>query len=1407
MAYPPSLEEEVSGPTNRANTLDSARTRQPIPRSVSDSPTIGGPAAGASAVRPSARPRQPSFKDLVDKFNNGSDSILPIPTTATASPTSRTASPSGSEFDKDHSDTFPRRRQYRESIAPGFHTDQFRSPIDESYSRSPSSLYSPQGDAELSTAVLLPIQRQVPTVHPRKPSLGEVLTLDTQVNNNPGSGLPPHLRRRGSDGSIASANTAFLDPGNPASTATPLTPTAWYLGRANTLEAVSVNKGIGHRRSRTDLDNNTFDESLADLWNPEMAVSAPLLHLQGKPGDGSPGSPNSRSRIPVSSHRRSSGSGLDPLSPSTNPTFSNRASTIPVPPKGSSRLPKPLPGTASPPRMTEDGPASFAMTARGRRDIAAGRTRHSVPDRSKLLQAYVSAPPPKKSPPLRSSRPRYAISVAGVPTAQSPEINKRLSSLQKGSDRSNARRVRQLPELSNVDLEARRQQIQQAFARSVQENEKREEEAAAERRRTRVDMIPESVEDNQSTLSGSTNRTVLPIEMASTLTESTETGVENGAEPRNQPLLRLNTSFSLPDSSGHSSTDSLTLGLPGASPRDMSTRPDMLSAVPESAIPQSASSDHTHFDLEPQTRLIERKPSTAEAHRTLLNHIMQIRESSSSSECDDNDNDNDTDCLSEHDENESSENMRPGTTYFRNSSSVNADDTSEAAHLAQVDRPRDNRWSMSSWSSSVHNQDSSFDDDCDEEDSGDDLIVQRPTPQKEPPPPVDRTPEAAHRRASFADDEHEDSPVQADLGVTGPDTLKTQPPPQPNMFASGASLVKKGKWDSRRATQLYLEQLTQGKTTDFGLGTTRPSPRDPPVGISSPGLPPARPSSTEQRPVRQPVRQPEYVRPQETRRQDMRVPPVLPEDPKENLEDEPVVIPRYQDPRVKAARHAHTASLVGPADWEDASPSVMDWMQVAAEDEGVTPAHERPDFVNDGMSTPSTITTVLPSTDSNIINPGLRNARVPPKSQLSVTSNSLDIEQPQVGQKDQGLPVSRGTESSEDSLRRGQSERAADSSSTSLAPSADHLMRTETKRGSPSPEARRLRKRRNVIKELIDTEHTFGRDMKVVEDIYKGTSGSCLDLSPDDVRTLFANSAEIVQFSQNFQDALKQAARSIYVMPKSQRWQSKRNSSRPTPQPSDETPEDAASSDLDKDCATRVGDAFLGHIVQMEKVYAEYMKNYELANKKLQILRQNPKVDIWLTECRQWAVDLTTAWDLESLLVKPVQRILKYPLLLGELLDATPQDHPDYESIMNARTEVTNASHRINDQKKRADVVTQVIGRKSDVRSNISKAFGRRTEKFRQQVGVSDMFEDKEYDALAQSFGDGFFQLQVVMRDVESYVRETTACIDKLNDVVSAIEAIMNVSQSNYPELESKWRRFKAAVRDCVVVALPEHVS
>ncbi|MDP2439738.1 MAG: hypothetical protein Q8P67_28645, partial [archaeon] len=59
--------------------------------------------------------------------------------------------------------------------------------------------------------------------------------------------------------------------------------------------------------------------------------------------------------------------------------------------------------------------------------------------------------------------------------------------------------------------------------------------------------------------------------------------------------------------------------------------------------------------------------------------------------------------------------------------------------------------------------------------------------------------------------------------------------------------------------------------------------------------------------------------------------------------------------------------------------------------------------------------------------------------------------------------------------------------------------------------------------------------------------------------------------------------------------------------------------------------------------------------------------------------------DLPSYLIKPVQRICKYPLLLRELIRATPEGHPDNEILQKAEGMVQAVASAINEGKRSAE--------------------------------------------------------------------------------------------------------------------------
>lgn len=57
-----------------------------------------------------------------------------------------------------------------------------------------------------------------------------------------------------------------------------------------------------------------------------------------------------------------------------------------------------------------------------------------------------------------------------------------------------------------------------------------------------------------------------------------------------------------------------------------------------------------------------------------------------------------------------------------------------------------------------------------------------------------------------------------------------------------------------------------------------------------------------------------------------------------------------------------------------------------------------------------------------------------------------------------------------------------------------------------------------------------------------------------------------------------------------------------------------------------------------------------------------------------------------SLMIKPVQRVMKYPLLLSELLNSTPVSHPDHKALQDALSAMKNINVNINELKRRKDL-------------------------------------------------------------------------------------------------------------------------
>ena len=542
--------------------------------------------------------------------------------------------------------------------------------------------------------------------------------------------------------------------------------------------------------------------------------------------------------------------------------------------------------------------------------------------------------------------------------------------------------------------------------------------------------------------------------------------------------------------------------------------------------------------------------------------------------------------------------------------------------------------------------------------------------------------------------------------------------------------------------------------------------------------------------------------------------------PKEDNEDPPPAPPKDLYPPPSFRAHKYKSSLDSAEDWADTSPSVGDWMQFALNRGSASgkPKESSPLAQETGLSQANKASdTDLP--DEPFEDPSLRHelrpsrtASPPPRAPshsppLPPVDRMPSIEQTSLASLlsaqtalGEGPQVPRRVTSPSPVFDKQQSVQVQ---SVSAQPSSGHVQLE-----GDSPDQRRLKQRRHVLKELVDTEFSYERDLRVLCDIYKQTAMAAL--TEDDVKVMFGNVDGVQQFAKDFLTGLKQAAKPAYTM---DRQDKVRQLTRTPTTASDHVSIRAEHSDLtdsEKDRLTRVGQSFIASLATMESVYKEYIRGRHAANQRLAQLQTLPGVREWLKECSENSSDITNAWSLDALLVKPIQRITKYPLLISQLLESTTAEHPDHSQLREAHAKVTEINIRINEVKKHTEMIDQVMNRKrkeSDVRAGLTKAFGRRAEKLRQHVGINEMYDDGEYARLKMDYDNNGVHLLIVSKDCQGYIDSVRAWVVRMCELAAAAEAWLDVGHSNHPQAESKLRQLAMAVRGINSMALPDHTE
>ncbi|XP_074763620.1 dynamin-binding protein isoform X3 [Athene noctua] len=285
-----------------------------------------------------------------------------------------------------------------------------------------------------------------------------------------------------------------------------------------------------------------------------------------------------------------------------------------------------------------------------------------------------------------------------------------------------------------------------------------------------------------------------------------------------------------------------------------------------------------------------------------------------------------------------------------------------------------------------------------------------------------------------------------------------------------------------------------------------------------------------------------------------------------------------------------------------------------------------------------------------------------------------------------------------------------------------------------SPEQRMLEKRSKVVEELLQTERDYIRDLEMcVERIMLPLQQA--QMQNIDFEGLFGNIHTVISFSKQLLSTLE--------------------------------------------ASDAIGPVFLAQRAELESVYRVYCQNHDEAIALLETYEKDEKMQKLLLDLLDSLRSLYSEWgctnyiNLGSFLIKPVQRVMRYPLLLMELLSATPDGHPDKAPLTAAVLAVKEINVNINEYKRRKDLVLKY--RKGDEDSlmekisklnfhSIIKKSNRVSSHLKHLTGFAPQLKDEAFEETEKNFRMQERLIKSFIRDLSLYLQHVreSACMKAL---------------------------------------------
>eukprot|EP00158_Paraphelidium_tribonemae_P008082 Partr_v1_DN28463_c0_g1_i2_m41298 putative RhoGEF len=182
--------------------------------------------------------------------------------------------------------------------------------------------------------------------------------------------------------------------------------------------------------------------------------------------------------------------------------------------------------------------------------------------------------------------------------------------------------------------------------------------------------------------------------------------------------------------------------------------------------------------------------------------------------------------------------------------------------------------------------------------------------------------------------------------------------------------------------------------------------------------------------------------------------------------------------------------------------------------------------------------------------------------------------------------------------------------------------------------------RQSVLYEVIDSEGDYVRDLNMMVSGHRKQLREQGLLDDNQIKRMFSNLDELLPVNQSMLGMLITRR--------------------------DENPLIPGIGDI----LVKIADEFM--------VYDTYCANYPMALQLYKELKSTEGMQAYLQA--SMANPEFRGLSLESFLIKPVQRICKYPLLLRELIKTTPKDHPDLPNLQEADKKIGIVVNLVNER-------------------------------------------------------------------------------------------------------------------------------